>query len=154
MKLMKNLVFLGLLMLTVLSCDKDDNTPIDRVAHDDELIMNYLAANNITAIKHESGLYYTVDQEGDGSHPNANSLVTVKYEGYLLDGSVFDGNDRYTFDLSGNLITGWKIGIPLFSKGGSGTIYIPSYYGYGSQNLGAIPSHSVLVFDIELFDFK
>ncbi|MEI6409778.1 MAG: FKBP-type peptidyl-prolyl cis-trans isomerase [Bacteroidota bacterium] len=58
-----------------------------------------------------------------------------------------------TFPLS-SLIKGWQEGIPLLKKGGKGTFFIPSALGYGSQDQGAIPANSVLIFEITLVDYQ
>ena len=139
--------------LFLLSCNKEDNSQADI---DDQIIQNYLTENNIDATKHSSGLYYIITVEGAGSHPNANSTVTVRYIGYLTDGTIFDqteGSATATFGLT-SLIEGWKIGIPLLKKEGKGTFFIPSGLGYGDRATGSIPANSVLVFDIDLINFQ
>ena len=52
-----------------------------------------------------------------------------------------------------NVIAGWQEGIPLFSKGGEGKLFIPASLGYGYNASNGIPGGSVLIFDIELIDF-
>jgi FKBP-type peptidyl-prolyl cis-trans isomerase len=53
------------------------------------------------------------------------------------------------------VIRGWDEGIALFSKGGKGTLYIPSPMAYGQQSPSpAIKPNSVLVFDVEVVDSK
>ncbi len=100
------------------------------------------------------GLYYIIDSLGTGTAmPTVSSEVTVKYKGYLLNGTVFDSNDLgYTSTLN-KLIKGWQIGIPFFKKGGKGKLVMPSSLGYGSQATGIIPANSPLVFEIELVSF-
>ena len=147
---MKYILFIPILLF-LLSCNKEDS----QTEKDDQIIRDYLSENNIDATKHSSGLYYTITVEGDGNHPNANSEVTVRYKGYLTDGTIFDqteGSSTATFGL-GSLIEGWKIGIPLLKEGGAGIFLIPSALGYGSQGSGSIPANSVIIFDIELVSF-
>ena len=76
----------------------------------------------------------------------------MKYNGTLLDGTKFDGNDNFNYPLS-SLIPGWQEGIPYFGKGGKGILLIPPHLGYGDRPNGDIPANSILRFDIELFDF-
>ncbi|NJN77920.1 MAG: hypothetical protein HC803_05960 [Saprospiraceae bacterium] len=53
------------------------------------------------------------------------------------------------------VIRGWQIAIPMLQKGGKGTFYIPSGLAYGSRGAGGvIPPNAVLIFDVELLDFK
>lgn len=133
---------------------------------DDQLIRDYLEANSIEAERTESGIYYTITEEGNGENPTLDNSVTVHYTGRLLNGSVFDssipGNkpgkqvsgDPITFPLRG-VVQGWQEGIPLISKGGKGFLYLPSHLAYGSQSPSPdIPPNSVLVFEVELIDFK
>ena len=67
-------------------------------------------------------------------------------------GVATDDGETATFLLD-DLIEGWKIGIPKYGRGGSGKLLVPSNLGYGPNRIGPIPGNSVLVFDIELFDF-
>jgi FKBP-type peptidyl-prolyl cis-trans isomerase FkpA len=147
-------VFPLILAMTLIltSCLKKNNQP----EIDDQIIQNYLVKNNLTAIKDPSGLYYIMTQEGTGLSPDISHTVEVKYQGRLIDGTVFDQTETdktFTYALSG-LILGWQIGIPMLKKGGKATFFIPSSLGYGSTTMGPIPSNSVLIFDIELIDFK
>lgn len=152
MKKLSSLLIL-VLLLGFISCNKDDTlSQSEQLAIDSDLIKNYLNDNDLTAQMHSSGLYYIIDKEGNGIHPNTGSTVTVQYTGYLLDGTEFDSGTA-TFPLS-NVVQGWQVGIPLFKKGGRGKLLIPSYMGYGSTASAKIPANSVLVFDIHLISFQ
>lgn len=149
---MKYLIWLALPLLLVLSSCKD------RAERDEEKILEYLADNNLTAERTAEGVYYILENPGTGTQPTSlGDEVEVHYEGYLLDGSVFDSSyDRgqtATFALW-QVIRGWQIGIPLFKEGGKGKLLIPSELGYGAQAVGDIPKNSVLIFDVELIDVK
>lgn len=126
----------------------------DQAEKDVDIIENYLSANGLTADITPEGIYYIIDETGNGENPNPNSTVTVDYTGYLLDGTIFDSNDNIDFGLW-QVIPGWTYGIPVFDKGGSGTLLIPSALAYGSNPPGSvIPSNAVLAFDITLIDFQ
>jgi len=127
-------------------------------AIDEQLIADYAKEKNLTLQKTEKGVYYVIEKEGTGTeHPTLASTLTVHYHGTLLNGSVFDSSvDRgksIDFPLS-RVIVGWQDGIPVLTKGGKGKFIIPSSLGYGSRAAGKIPANSVLVFDVELIDFK
>ena len=147
---MKKITFLLFaVILTFAGCKKQEN--IDR-----DLIIEYIAEHNLDAHSTASGLYYVIEEEGIGDHPNIYSIVTAHYKGYLLDGTVFDetspGNP-ITFQLL-QMIPGWQEGIQLFKTEGSGKLLIPSELGYGSKEQSDIPANSVLIFDIELLSFE
>jgi len=138
-------------LLTANGCKDEDQGEIDR-----EIILNYIAANNLMAVEHESGIFHVISVPGSGGSPTLSSNVKVKYKGYFTDNVTFDettGNNTIEFPLS-NLIEGWQIAIPLLQKGGKGTFLIPSALGYGSNPPPGIPRNAVLIFDIELVDFN
>ena len=148
----KYLIILSLFIILFAGCKKDSEKQAEA---DDKIIQDYLADNSLSATKHESGMYYIIDVEGNGYSPSSNSIIEIKYKGYLTNGTVFDetdGNSSATMNLSG-LISGWRIGVPMLKKGGEGTFFIPSALGYGSNATGNIPENSVLIFEIELIDF-
>jgi len=150
-------LFLLLFALSAFSACKKDNEQVDpaiQLQTDIDLIETYLADNNLVAESTPSGLYYIINEEGNGNHPTINDVVSVNYKGYFLDGQVFDqttGNPAI-FPL-GNVIAGWQEGIQLFKKGGNGILLIPSQLAYGSNPRTGIPANSVLVFDVELVNF-
>ncbi|HOY06747.1 MAG TPA: FKBP-type peptidyl-prolyl cis-trans isomerase [Saprospiraceae bacterium] len=148
------LIMLAAFSLTTMSCLKD-NSPEKQLEDDIQAIKNYLTDHGLTAIERPSGLHYIITQEGTGGNPSPLSTVTVKYKGYLLDGTVFDqtsGTETATFALDG-LIEAWQEGIPLLKKGGKGTFFSPSALAYGPNGVGSIAPNSVLIFEIELVNF-
>ena len=122
-------------------------------------IEEYIAAEGLEGgEKTETGMYIFAEDYGSDEKPDNNSYLTLNYEGYLLDGSSFDGTGgtptTFSFPL-GQTIYGWQEGIPYFGKGGKGKLIIPPYIGYGPDEAagGKIPGNSVLVFDIEIIDW-
>ena len=106
----------------------------------------------------ESGLQYEVVKKADGEQPKATDVVTVHYEGKLTDGSVFDSSvergSPIELPVSG-VIPGWVEGLQLMHVGEKYKLYIPSELAYGEQSpTPAIPSNSVLVFELELLGIK
>ena len=127
----------------------------EQMEKDIEIIDNYLKENDISAQSTESGLRYVVDVEGTGNHPQPGDSVSVRYAGTLLDGTEFDAG-VYTFPVGrGQAIQGWDLGVPLFKKGGKGTLYVPSPLAYGPRARSAvIKANSILKFDIELLEIN
>lgn len=122
--------------------------------NDDEIV-DYLTQNNLldNAVKTESGLYYIIEEEGDGNRPTSTDNVTVTYSGYFTDDEFFDesGTEETSFNLQ-NVITGWQEGLTYFKEGSKGKLFIPSRLGYGSyyNSYSGIAGGSVLIFDIDL----
>lgn len=139
------------LLAVLVGCKKFD--PEKQAEIDEEIIVQYIADNSLTALSSASGLHWVVDSTGTGTQPNNASTVRVRYKGYLTNGAVFDESDidGLTFPLSG-VIQGWQEGIPKFREGGGGILLIPSALGYGNDEVGTIPANSVLVFDVHLIE--
>jgi FKBP-type peptidyl-prolyl cis-trans isomerase FkpA len=149
---MKKYSILFLLVFVAFGCKKKEDAS-EQATKDEEAIKSYISSNNLTAIRTDSGLYYVIQSQGTGVSCNANSTVTVLYEGKLTNGNVFDSSPAQgaTFGLQ-NVIRGWTEGIPYFKEGGVGTLIIPSALGYGASGTNGIPANSVLVFNIQLID--
>jgi FKBP-type peptidyl-prolyl cis-trans isomerase len=106
----------------------------------------------------DTGLQYKVITAGAGASPAATDIVTVHYEGRLLDGTVFDSSyergEPIEFALN-RVIPGWTEGLQLMNAGAKYQLYIPSGLAYGKRgsppNIG---SNETLIFDVELLSFK
>lgn len=101
-----------------------------------------------------SGLQYEVIVQGEGPFPNANSQVTVNYEGKLLNGDIFDSsyerNEVIQFSLE-QVIVGWTEGLQLMNPGSKFILYIPSELAWGERGAGEdIPPNSMVIFTVEL----
>ena len=96
-----------------------------RFAEERAALDQYLADNNIEVISSDTGLRYVIENQTEGVYPEEGQMVSVKYKGMLLDGSVFD-EGTYTFALGrGSVIKGWDIGMSYFRLGERGVVYIP-----------------------------
>src|SRR5262245_40880027 len=101
-----------------------------------------------------SGLQYCVLQKGrDEPSPQANDTVEVHYTGWLTNGKEFDSSRKRGEPLKfalNSVIKGWSEGVQLMTPGARFKFTIPPELGYGTQEAGAIPPNSTLVFDVEL----
>lgn len=143
---------LPLLLLTACSApEKKDCPPVTAraILTETEEVRAYLKSSGIAATEDSLGYFYVISNPGSGEKPTACSDVTVNYEGFLTDGTKFDGNKEMSFNLS-QLIPGWQEGIPKLAPGGSMTLYLPPSLAYGDEASGTIPAHSILVFKIDL----
>ena len=116
----------------------------------------YLAENakKEGVITTKSGLQYKVLTEGKGKQPTAKDTVMCHYEGFLIDGTVFDSSvqrgEPATFPLQ-QVIAGWTEGLQLMKEGAKFRFFIPYRLGYGEGGAGAsIPPFATLIFDVEL----
>ena len=150
--------------------DNEGNLAADREKIDDYLLT--APFDSLYRIHDPSGVVIIVEEEGDGSRPDAGNVIYTNYTGYLLDGSVFDSNledvaiandiyeeernyDIFNFFLGqntsqGGAIQGFSLGFQRLRSGSKATIIIPSPYGYrDNENVIRVPANSVLVFDVE-----
>lgn len=127
---------------------------------DDVRILNFLNANNITAVKSPRRVYYKVLEAGTGNSIDISSTLTLKYTGRLLNGTVFDQTTGTAYLVSQlqSLIKGWEVLLGM-QKGAKIRIFIPSDLGYGLSaqtdpytGKTTIPASSILDFDIEVID--
>ena len=152
---MKNFLSALLILTLFISCTKDNNSTVDYTAKNELEIKEYIAKNNLTAQRSDTGLYYVINNLGTGTQPTANSNVTVAYKGYFTNGTVFDQSSAagVSFGLR-QVIQGWTEGIPYFKTGGDGILLVPAHLGYGSNANRGIPGGSVLIFDVKLISVK
>ena len=103
-----------------------------------------------------SGLMYKVLTKGNGPVAKATDKVKVKYEGRLIDGTVFDSTEKHggepaTFAPS-QVIKGWTEALTLMPVGSKWQLYIPQELAYGSRDAGQIKPFSALIFDVEVLE--
>jgi FKBP-type peptidyl-prolyl cis-trans isomerase FklB len=107
----------------------------------------------------DSGLQYQVLEKGDGEvTPGPDDVVTVHYEGKLLDGTVFDSSvsrgEPVDLPVSG-VIPGWVEILQLMHVGEKLEVTIPSELAYGEASPSpVIPPNSILVFEMELLGIQ
>ena len=98
-----------------------------------------------------------ISGDGSGVHPAVSDLITLHYEGRLVDGTVFDSSfergEPVTFPLA-RLIPAWQLAVPQMGVGDTIEIAVPSDLGYGPEGAGPIPGGATLFFKIELLGVR
>jgi FKBP-type peptidyl-prolyl cis-trans isomerase FkpA len=123
----------------------------------------YMTKTGLKGVKTKSGAYVVLETPGDATlKADSGKVASIKYKGYLFNGSVFDTNMDSTKGHTepiqvnvgkGEVIKGWDECLPYFGKGGKGKVFVPAMLGYGPQPMGnEIPAYSNLIFDIEIAD--
>ncbi|HSI17505.1 MAG TPA: FKBP-type peptidyl-prolyl cis-trans isomerase [Sphingomonas sp.] len=102
-----------------------------------------------------SGILYKVLKPGAGdAHPTDADITLVNYTGKLLDGTTFDASQQPTPMPVKGVVPGFSEALKLMTKGAKYRFWIKPSLAYGDKAVGPIPAHSVLVFDLELLDWK
>jgi len=126
---------------------------------------DFMAANAKLAKKKKSGivvlpsgLQYKILVKGDGPVAKETDKVKVKYEGRLIDGTVFDSTEKHggepaTF-APNQVIKGWTEALTMMPVGSKWQLYIPQELAYGSREAGDIKPFSALIFDVEVLGIE
>ena len=83
----------------------------------------------------------------------------MKYEGRLVDGTVFDSsykrNPQTSTFRANQVIKGWTEALTMMPAGSTWELYIPYSLGYGERQAGnIIKPYSALIFKVELVEIK
>lgn len=111
-------------------------SPAEEKQVEDEQIQSYLTQQGLAgAEKLDSGVYYIQTGAGSGEEVANGKTIEVRYEGILLDSTVFDDNLDSSSPLQvtiGNneVIPGFEIGLKQMQEGEKGVILIPSHVAY------------------------
>ena len=156
--MLKNSLLLGFffLIVAVTSCSKqgvyDEGV---QMAIDEAKIDKWADSIGLDLQKHESGLYYEVISEGEGSSPVLTDSLIVEYEARKLGDSISfskaDDINPYKFLLR-NSIEAWRIGLPMIKEGGRIRLLVPSPLGYRNYDVGNVPKNTVLDFTIDFIE--
>jgi|ERR1017187_2602529 FKBP-type peptidyl-prolyl cis-trans isomerase FkpA len=120
-----------------------------------------LGITNVT--QDPAGFFYVINQQGSGTTISTLcTQISVSYKGTFLNGVLFDSTatGQVANIQLGQVIVGWQKSVPLVSKGGNITVFIPPSLGYGpnpvTDNLGniIIPPNSYLKFNIQLVNIQ
>ncbi len=127
-----------------------------------------------TTVKFDSSLHVSLDSMtrtqnddwyrditvGTGTSIAPGMTVSVRYTGWLTNGTMFDSNadttaspQPFQFPLgAGVVIPGWDDGLIGMKVGGVRQLVIPPYMAYGAYGSsdGRIPPNAVLVFQVKL----
>ncbi|HKO18770.1 MAG TPA: FKBP-type peptidyl-prolyl cis-trans isomerase [Acidobacteriaceae bacterium] len=102
-------------------------------------------------------LLYVDTKVGTGELAQPKKWYSIRYTGYLQDGTVFDSNadkpDQPLFSFpygAHQVINGWDTGFAGMHVGGKRRLFIPFQLAYGANGRPPkIPPKSMLIFDLE-----
>ena len=129
------------------------------VEREDEDIDFFLRRYGWEMQKTGTGLRYQCVKEGQGSHPQAEQVVTLKYTTFLLTGDTVytsdrDGLKRFKVDKSDE-IAGLNEAVKMMRKGEKARLVIPSFLAYGVAGDGErIRGKVTLAMYVELVDIQ
>ena len=113
------------------------------------VMTGYCVSNSIAYTVSPNIILYQIISAGTGTTPNSLSTINITYTGKLMNNTTFDTATNVSFLLNG-LIQAFQLMLPLIGAGGRIKFVTPSYYAYGCQAIGSIPSNSPLFWDVTL----
>jgi len=100
-------------------------------------------------------LSYVDIKVGTGELAAPHKWYSIRYHGYLKDGTEFDSSDKHgtaPFAFSPDqhqVVPGWLTGFAGMRVGGKRRLFIPPQLAYGAKGSGAVPPNSMLIFDVD-----
>ncbi|MDR3128150.1 MAG: FKBP-type peptidyl-prolyl cis-trans isomerase [Bifidobacteriaceae bacterium] len=125
----------------------DNKKPSATLTSNNQFTLN-LPANYKASAQLQS--YYLI--KGTGPKVKSTDTITVKYTGWLSNGTQFDSKTDSSFvaSLNGSVIQGWTNGLKDKTVGSRVMLVIPPKLGYGQTAIGQIPANSSLIFCIDI----
>lgn len=140
------------LLLVISACSSTDSSVREPQVIENTAFAAALSVNLGESTKLASGMYIRELTVGTGATVTTGQNVSMRYTGWLSNGTQFDSNANgalFTFRLgSGQVISGWDIGVAGMKVGGVRQLIIPSSLAYGPNDYGPIPGGSILVFTV------
>ena len=147
------------------SCLGDDDEPVVRTPQMEQEEINKaistLENEGYDVDTTELGIFYMVNETGEGQTAQFGDTCYLEYSGFFLDGTLFDTSHNYDEEgisevifEKNKYITGYEDGIKLLNKGAQIDLIIPSAYGYGSNGNQVIPPYTPLYFALKMHDLK
>jgi len=155
--MLKTSVLLGLVLIAVgfFACEKD--VPYDgpkQLEIDAAIIDKYLLDSNVTATKHNTGLYYNIIRPGTGNPVALDDTVYGNYTLKILKDSVLLARtvDSTFMFIPRGYMKGWQTGLSLILPGGAIRMIIPSPLAYEQREVLSprIPANSILDITLEI----
>jgi peptidylprolyl isomerase len=100
-------------------------------------------------------LNYVDINAGAGELAAPHKWYSIRYHGYLVDGTEFDSSDKHSpspfaFSIDQHqVVPGWLTGFAGMRIGGKRRLFIPPQLAYGAKGSGAVPPNSMLIFDVD-----
>ena len=133
--------------LLFVACAPSVVVPLEEAKYADALGVDIAASTKV------AGMYIRDISVGTGPEALTGHPVTMRYTGWLSNGTQFDSNQTTGFQFTlgaGQVIQGWDVGVRGMLVGGQRQLIIPASMGYGESGTNGIPGNSILVFNVTM----
>lgn len=145
----------------MVNCGGSNMPDLNQTNFDNQVIMDYLSTNSITAIKHNSGLYYEMISENPSgkSQQIYGNILSIYYHIKVLESndieiisaSAGDSPTKMKQGVGAIYPTGLDIGLALMKEGETFKFYIPSKLAYDKLSFSSvIPANAIIEIEVEL----
>ncbi len=142
-------------LVALSGCLSGESTGLIETRIEETTFASSLGVDLAASTKTANGTYYRDLVVGTGAAVASGQTISVRYTGWLANGTQFDSNttkaDPLTFKVgSGQVIAGFDDGLVGAKVGSQRQLIIPPSLGYGPYDYGPIPGNSVIVFKVEV----
>lgn len=126
--------------------------------YEKKVLKNYLDKRNISYSPFDTTVYKIPEKAGNDKNVELGDTVVVHFEGYFLNGKLFDSTRKrgepfsFVYGTEWQVIKGLEKAIGLMHESEKSIFVIPSFMAFGKEgsSTGLIPPYSSVVFEIEL----
>jgi FKBP-type peptidyl-prolyl cis-trans isomerase len=134
---------------------KKDASAENNLIVGEKFLVSNKARKEVTSLP--SGVQYKVISAGKGKFkPTDSSTVVCRYQGKLIDGTVFekaDGKKLSTLKVAG-LVAGLQEAVKSMTTGSKWEIVVPPKLGYGDKGYRDVAPNAVLIYEMEIVSIK
>lgn len=121
-------------------------------------LKQYLSQKNLEIRPYDTAIYKILVKNGNGKSVENGDTITIDYEGYFLNGKMFDSTKRrkepfsFVYGTEWQVIKGIEKALLTMTEGEKSIFIIPSPMAFGKEgsSSGIIPPYSSVIFEIEL----
>ncbi|MCQ2605776.1 MAG: FKBP-type peptidyl-prolyl cis-trans isomerase [Bacteroidales bacterium] len=118
------------------------------------MIQQYIKKSKEKFARLKNGIYKQVLKQGKGENPRKNDIVTITYQGSLLNGDIINHFTTMDFTMGTEMqvVEGISIVLQTMKLGERAKVIVPSPYAWGESGTsdGSIAPFTPIVFDLEL----
>lgn len=129
------------------------------VDEEQRYIARYVEEEALDLKRTETGLWYKIEEQGEGALVTAGKVVTLNYKVWLLDGTLCYSSDELGHKVflvgHGGVESGLEEGVLLLRKGSKATFIMPPHLAHG--HIGdddKIPYRAIIKYEVEVVDVK
>lgn len=132
---------------------------VQLLARDIELIESFIKRRGWDMQKTESGLFYSIYEQGEGTAAQFGDIISLDYTVSLLDGTICYSSDNYgplVFTVGqGGVEAGLEQAVLMLRPGDKARLILPPFLAHGLLgDLNKIPPRAVIVYELEVLSVK